>query len=72
MFDETLHSLRERLTPRRENKVGNILKVAAGTAAAVWVVLQLRRELYGPGGTRMYRYDPDVDKRRRGTTKEPR
>jgi hypothetical protein len=56
-----LDSLRERLSPPKQGKLGNFLKVAAGTAATVWVLLQLRRELYGPGGTKMHRYDPDVD-----------
>lgn len=64
-IEDTLSSLRDRISPPREGKLGNALKVAAGTAAAVWVVLQLRRELYGPGGSRMSRYDPSVDKKRR-------
>ena len=60
-LDKTINSLRDRLNPPKEGKLGNFLKVAAGTAATVWVLLQLRRELYGPGGTRMSPYDPDVD-----------
>lgn len=67
-IEDVISSLRDRIRPPRGSKVGNALKVAAGTAAAVWVVLQLRRELYGPGGSRLSRYDPAVDKRRgRGT-----
>lgn len=58
---KTLDSLRDRISPPRDGKLGNILKVAAGTAATVWVILQLRRELYGPGGSKMSPYDPDVD-----------
>lgn len=61
-LDETLHSLRDRISRSREDKLGRFLKVAVGTAAAVWVVLQLRRELYGPGGSKMSPYDPEVDK----------
>lgn len=61
-LDDALHSIRDRIRPPRDGRLGNVLKVAAGTAAAVWVVLQLRRELYGPGGTKMSRYDPDVDR----------
>ena len=60
-LDKTLESLRDRLNPPKTSKLGNALKVAAGTAATVWVLLQLRRELYGPGGTKMSPYDPDVD-----------
>jgi hypothetical protein len=60
-LDDTLNSLRDRIHPPRDGRLGNFFKVAAGTAAAVWVVLQLRRELYGPGGSKMSPYDPDVD-----------
>jgi hypothetical protein len=60
-IDDTLNSIRDRIRPPRDGKLGNLIKVAAGTAAAVWVVLQLRRELYGPGGTKMSRYDAEVD-----------
>ena len=60
-LDKTLNSLRDKITPSGDDKLGKILKVAAGTAAAVWVVLQLRRELYGPGGSKMSPYDSEVD-----------
>ena len=60
-LDKTFESLRDRISPPKSGKLGNVLKVAAGTAATVWVLLQLRRELYGPGGTKMSPYDPDVD-----------
>ncbi len=62
-LDKTLDSLRDRLQPPRESRLGNFLKVAGGTAATVWVVLQLRRELYGPGGSKMSSYDPSVDEK---------
>ncbi len=39
-----------------------VAKVTAGTAAAVWMVIRLKRELYGPGGSRMSRYQSTVDK----------
>jgi len=64
-IEDVFSSLRDRVRPPRDGRLGNVLKVAAGTAAAVWVVLQLRRELYGPGGSRLSRYDPSVDKKRR-------
>jgi hypothetical protein len=56
-----LSSITERLAPPRQGKLEKAIKVTAGTAAAVWVVLRLRRELYGPGGTKMSRYDRSVD-----------
>jgi hypothetical protein len=52
----------ERLSPRRKEQIEKAAKITAGTAAAIWVVLQLRRELYGPGGSKMSRYDRAVDK----------
>ena len=60
-LDKTFDLLRDRIQPPKTGKLGNFVKIAAGTAATVWVLLQLRRELYGPGGTRMSRYDPEVD-----------
>ena len=56
-----LSSITERLAPPKHSKLEKAIKVTAGTAAAVWVVLRLKRELYGPGGTRMSRYDRSVD-----------
>ena len=52
----------DRLSPKRKEQIEKAAKITAGTAAAIWVVLQLRRELYGPGGSKMSRYDRAVDK----------
>ncbi len=57
-----LHPITKRLSPTRRKQIEKVAKVTAGTAAAVWMVLRLKRELYGPGGSRMSRYHPDVDK----------
>jgi hypothetical protein len=46
-----LSAITERFTPARNNKLDKAFKVTAGTAAAIWVVLRLKRELYGPGVT---------------------
>ena len=54
--------LTDKLSPKRKEQIEKAVKVTAGTAAAIWVVLRLKRELYGPGGTRMSRYDRSVDK----------
>ena len=56
-----LSGIAKRITPVNRPKIEKAAKVAAGTAAAIWVVLKLKRELYGPGGTRMSRYDRAVD-----------
>ncbi len=56
-----LSKITEKIAPPKHGRIEKAIKVTAGTAAAVWVVLRLRRELYGPGGTRMSRYDSGVD-----------
>ena len=65
-----LSLLEKRLEPSRREKLTKAAKVTAGTAAAVWMVFRLKRELYGPGGSKMSRYDSEVEeiwrKRREG------
>jgi hypothetical protein len=39
--------------------------VTGGIASAVWMAFKLKPELYGPGGTKLSRYDPAIDKGRR-------
>ena len=53
--------LEGRLQPSRREKLEKAAKVTVGTAAAIWMVLRLKRELYGPGGSKMSRYDSEVD-----------
>jgi hypothetical protein len=57
-----LASLTKRVSPKRRKQIETAAKVTAGTAAAVWMVIRLKRELYGPGGTKMSRYQSSVDK----------
>lgn len=57
-----LSPITKRLSPTRRKQIEKVAKVTAGTAAALWMVLRLRRELYGPGGTKLSRYQRDVDK----------
>lgn len=58
-----LYPITKRLSPKRRKQIEKAVKVTAGTAVAAWMVLRLRRELYGPGGSKMSRYHPDVDKK---------
>lgn len=51
------------LKPSKREKFEKVATVTVGTAAAVWMVIRLRKELYGPGGTRLSRYDPEIDKK---------
>ena len=57
-----LSSIAKRVSPKRRKQIESVVKVTAGTAAAVWMVLRLRRELYGPGGSKMSRYQSTIDK----------
>jgi hypothetical protein len=45
----------------KRDKFEKAATITAGTLAAAWVVIRLKRELYGPGGTRLSSYDPKVD-----------
>lgn len=56
-----LKTISERIAPPKHGRLEKAAKITAGTAAAIWVALKLRRELYGPGGTKMSRYDKRVD-----------
>lgn len=56
-----LSKISEKIAPAKRGRLDKAVKVTAGTAAAIWVVLKLKRELYGPGGTKMSRYDTNVD-----------
>jgi hypothetical protein len=56
-----LSEIAKKLPPVNRSKIERAAKVTAGTAAAIWVVLRLKRELYGPGGSKMSRYDRKVD-----------
>ena len=56
-----LSKISEKIAPPKNGRLTTAVKVTAGTAAAIWVAMKLKRELYGPGGTRMSRYDKTVD-----------
>ena len=61
-LDETLSEIRSHIRKPERKEIERAIEVTAATAAAIWVMLRLKRELYGPGGSRMSRYDPKVDK----------
>ena len=57
-----LTPITKRVSPARRKQLEKAAKITVGTAAALWMMLRLKRELYGPGGSKMSRYHPDVDK----------
>ncbi|HVF39252.1 MAG TPA: hypothetical protein VM939_05075 [Gemmatimonadaceae bacterium] len=44
-------------------RVVRALQIGAGAASAIIIALQLRRELYGPGGTKLNRFPPSTEDR---------
>ncbi len=57
-----LAPITKRVSPARRGQIEKAVKITAGAAAAMWMVLRLKRELYGPGGTKLSRYERSVDK----------
>lgn len=57
-----LSSITKRVSPKRRKQIEKVARVTVGTAAALWMVLRLKRELYGPGGSKMSRYQSQIDK----------
>ncbi len=57
-----LSSFTKKVSPRRRKQIEKAAKVTAGAVGAVWMVIRLRRELYGPGGSKMSKYQSQVDK----------
>lgn len=57
-----LSPITKRVSPARRKQIEKVAKVTIGTAAALWMALRLKRELYGPGGSKMSRYQRDVDR----------
>jgi hypothetical protein len=57
-----LAAAKKHIPAGRRERIERVVQVTAGTAAAIWMVLRLKRELYGPGGSKMSRYDKAVDK----------
>ena len=57
-----LSSITRKVSPARRKQLEKAAKVTVGAVAAAWMVLRLRRDLYGPGGSKMSRYQSKVDK----------
>lgn len=55
----------KKLRPSRKDKTRSAIVVTAGIATAIWGAMKLKHELYGPGGTKLSRYNRSIDKVRR-------
>ncbi len=60
---DVINAAKRKIRAPRGADLKTVLAVSAGAASAIWFALRLRRELYGPGGTKLSRYDRSVDKR---------
>ncbi len=60
--NDVIEKVTSKLRPRRKNKTGSAIAVTAGIASAIWVALKFRRDLYGPGGTKLSRHKRSIDK----------
>ena len=66
-FTDIIGSAAKKLRPSRKDKTRSAIVVTAGIATAVWGAMKLKKELYGPGGTKLSRYNRSIDKvRKRG------
>jgi hypothetical protein len=62
---DIITSATRKLRPQKKHNTRSAIVVSVGIATAVWGAMKLKRELYGPGGTKLSRYDRSVDKIRR-------
>ena len=63
-FSDIIDSATKKLRPTRKEKTRSAIVVSVGIATAVWGAMKLKRELYGPGGTKLSRYDRSIDRKR--------
>lgn len=59
---DVIDRVKRKVKPPRKNDVKTVVAVTAGLGSAIWFALRLRKDLYGPGGTKLSRYNPSVDK----------
>jgi len=64
-FTDIIGSAAKKLRPSRKDKTRSAIVVTAGIATAVWGAMKLKKELYGPGGTKLSRYNRSIDKVRK-------
>jgi hypothetical protein len=60
--NELVTVVRRRVRAPRKGDVKTVVAVTAGVASAIWLALQIKRELYGPGGTKLSRHNRLIDK----------
>ena len=59
---DVIDSVKRRVRPPQKKDVKTVLAVTAGVTSAIWFALRLRKDLYGPGGTKLSRYNRSIDR----------
>jgi len=59
---EVIDIVKRKVRPPRKNAVKTAIAVTVGAASTIWFALRLRKDLYGPGGTKLSRYNRSIDK----------
>lgn len=54
--DKATDAIRRIVRPPQKSRILQALKITAGAASTIWLAMRVRKELYGPGGTRLDRY----------------
>ena len=60
---DTFQTIRRSAKTPSKGTMIRVLEVGAGAASALWFALRVRKQLYGPGGTKLNRYPPTRKKR---------
>ena len=63
-LNDIVGTAKRKIRPPKKHNTRSAIIVTAGLASAVWAAIKLKRELYGPGGTKLSRYRRSVDKPR--------
>lgn len=55
-IEEAADAIRRVVRPPQKSRIFKALKITAGVVSTIWLAMRVRKELYGPGGTRLTRY----------------
>jgi hypothetical protein len=53
---KAIEAIRHPKKAKKRSAILKALEVTAGVATTVWLALRVRKNLYGPGGTKLSRY----------------
>lgn len=53
-----IEAIRHPKKAKKRSAIFRALEISAGVATATWLALRVRKNLYGPGGTKLSRYPP--------------